>query len=508
MKFVGLAVSSLATVDGSVVKTLWGLMATIQNYQGQLASQVQKFRSLGQKEAGSHRPATDATHPDANEGELRSQAEGLIANEQTLFDAVVADANRTANNASSKLIDLRSDIYQVLADDTLASQVEAELAGERKKLVDATAERIKAEVEWRAFRARNGITDLPNYPESQIFHWSIIFMLILLETVVNAFFYQNANGLIGGFVVAAAVAAVNMGSAVILGNAFRRKNLHQTDQQVIGWSSLVLFVPLAIFCNALFASFRSVYQLIDDPSDPVAVGAGFREAWTEAGRIFILDYQFGDLSSFVLFMLGIILSVFAFWKGYTSDDPYPGYSRRDKALKRAKRDEEKKQELVKQRVKDFLVSHRNRVQGLTTQTGALISSLSGRASALKSAENALPSNVQAVQRDYALVLDAYRQANLAVRGTKPPAYFKEVPDLTAGVTAASAEDANERLIRSLQELEALQAKHRDGLNAKLTALQLQMAEVMTGTYDQFLLGVEEDAKKRVQADIQIMPQAS
>lgn len=482
-------------------------MATIQNYQGQLASQVQRFRTLGQNEAGAHRPATAATHPDANEAELRSQAEGLIANEQTMFDAVVTEAHRTANDASSKLIDLRSDIQQVLADDTLASQVEAELAGERKKLVDATADRIKAEVEWRAFRARNGITDLPNYPESQIFHWSIIFMLILFETVINAFFYQNANGLIGGFVVAAAVAVVNMGSAVILGNAFRRKNLRQTDQQVIGWASLVLFVPLAIFCNALFASFRSVYQLIEDPSDPVAVSAGFREAWAEAGRIFILDYEFGDLSSFVLFGLGILLSVFAFWKGYTSDDPYPGHSRRDKALKRAKRDEEKKQELVKQRVKDFLVNHRNRVQGLSTQTGALISSLSSRASAVKSAESALPSNVQAIQRDYGLVLDAYRQANLAVRGTEPPSYFNDVPDLTAGVTAASAESANEKLAQSLQELEALQAQHRDDLNAKLTALQHQMATVMTGTYDQFLLGVEKDAKERVQADIQIMPQA-
>lgn len=483
-------------------------MTTIQNYQGQLAGLVQQYREHGQAEAASHRPATAATHPDAHETALRSHAEGHIANEQSLFDAVVADAHRAAHDASSKLIELRSDIQQVLADSTMASQVQAELAGERKKLVDATVDRIKAEVEWRSFRVRNGITDLPNYPESQIFHWAIIIALVLGETIVNAVFYQNDNGLIGGFVVAAAVAFINMGSAVLLGNAFRRKNLRQTDQQLVGWFSLVLFIPLAIFCNALFAAFRSVYQLIGDPSDPVAVSQGFREAWAEAGRIFILDYRFGDLSSFILFMVGIFLSLFAFWKGYTSDDPFPGYSRRDRALKKAKREEQEKQELVKQRVRDFLINHRNRVQGFSTQTGAMVSSLSTRSSLVRSAESALPSNVQAIQRDYHLVLDAYRQANLAIRGTAPPAYFNDLPDLTGGVTAAAANGASEQIGATLVELESLQGQHRDALNAKLTSLQEQMAEVLTTTYDAFIAGVEKEAGERVQADIQIMPQAA
>ncbi len=436
---------------------------------------------------------------------LKAEAEGLIANEQALFETIVADGHRAANDADSKLIDLQSDIQQVLADNTMASQVGAALADERKKLVDVTADRIKAEVEWRAFRARNNITDLPDYPESQIWHWSIIFALILGETVINAFFYQNANGLIGGFVVAAAVAAVNMGSAVILGNAFRRKNLSQTDQQSVGWLSLFVFVPLALFCNAVFASFRSVYQLIDDPSDPIALSESFRQAWSEAARIFVVDYSFGDLSSFILFMIGIILSIFAFWKGYTSDDPFPGYSRRDMALKRAKRAEESKQELVKQKVKDFLANHRNRVQGLSTQTGALISSLAHRLGQLNTAVSTLPSNTQAIQRDYALLLDGYRQANLAVRGTDPPAYFTHVPNLISSVTASAADPAQARLKESLGNLERLQAKHRDELNEKLIQLQNQMAQVMTQTYDEFLQGIESDAKERVQADIQVMP---
>lgn len=482
-------------------------MSSIQSYQGQLNGKLHHYRSLGEKEAGSHRPATAATHPDANEIRLKSDAEGLIANEQGLFDDIIAQAKRSSSEAASRLIDLKSDIQQVLADNTLSSQVNAELASERQRLVNVTAERIKAEVEWRAFRARNNITDLPNYPESQIFHWSIVLALILGETVINAFFYQNSNGLIGGFVVAAAVAAVNMGSAVFLGNAFRRKNLAQNDQRVLGWIAVMVFVPLAIFCNALFASFRSVYQLIEDPSDPIALSEGFRVAWAEASRIFILDYEFGDLSSFILFMVGILLSLFAFWKGYASDDPFPGYSRRDKALKSAKREEEKRQDLVKQRVKDFLVNHRSRVQGLSTQTGALISMLSQRLAEVADAESALPSNTQSIQRDYALVLDGYRQANLAVRGTEPPSYFRETPNLLGSVSTRMADEAREKVQGVLTDLEVLQGQHRDALNSKLNELQDQMASVLTATYDEFLRSVESDAKDRVQKDVQVMPQA-
>ena len=83
------------------------------NYDGCLASQVTEFRELGQKEAALHRPATEATHPDSNEVELRSDAEGLVSNEQSLFDKIISDADRSAGEADAKLIELRSDRHAI-----------------------------------------------------------------------------------------------------------------------------------------------------------------------------------------------------------------------------------------------------------------------------------------------------------------------------------------------------------------------------------------------------------
>lgn len=483
-------------------------MSAYNAYAGQLAGRLEEYRDLGRKEATKHRPPTGATHPDTHEVALRSQADGLVSREQAAFDAVVADADRSVLDANSRVVELRSDIAQALADDTILTRVEAELAGDRTALIDATAARIRAEVAWRGFRATNGITDMANYPESKILHWAIIVALSFIETIANAFFYRNDTGLLGGFFVALAVAVVNMGSSAGLGTLFRRKNLSDPAQKYFGWAALVIFIPLTLFCNALFAAFRSAFEATSDAGDGAQLRDAFQTAWAEAAGFFVGDFHFGDLSSFLLFMTGLILSIIAFWKGYTSDDPYPGYSLRDRVLKAAREAETKRQDLVKQKVKDFLVAHRNHVQGLSGATGTMITMLSHRTSALGHAKRALETNAAAVERDYHLVLDAYRQANLAIRGTAPPDYFTEKPDVAGKAGTQAAGPVEQEMQSVLDLLEQLQRQHRDDLNGKLNQLQVQMAEILKTTYDEFLESVDRDAQIAVQRDIQILPAAA
>lgn len=480
-------------------------MSVSNAYAGQLTSRLEEYRDLGRKEATKHRPPTGATHPDTHEVALRSQADGLVSKEQGSFDAAVADSDRSTLDANSKLVELRSDIAQALTDDTVLTRVGAELAGDRTALVDATAARIRAEVAWRGFRATNGITDMANYPESHIWHWAIIIALAFVETLANAFFYKNDSGLLGGFFVALAVAVVNMGTSAGLGTLFRRKNLSEPSQKYFGWACLAIFLPLTLFFNSLFAAFRSAFEAASDPGDAGQLRDAFQTAWAEAGGAFAGRFHFGDLSSFLLFMTGLILSMIAFWKGYTSDDPYPGYSRRDKVLKAARDVETKRQDLIKQKLKDFLVTHRNHVQGLSGQTGTMITMLSHRTSALGHAKRALEANTAAIERDYHLVLDAYRQANLAIRGTPPPTYFTEKPTVVDKTTVHGAGPVEAEMQSVLELLEQLQRQHRDDLNRKLNDLQVQMADILKTTYDEFLSSVERDAQVAVQRDIQVMP---
>src|SRR5690606_12020744 len=203
-------------------------------------------------------------------------------------------------------------------------------------------------------------------------------------------------------------------------------------------------------------------------------------------------YKFADFSSFILFGFGLILSILAFWKGYTSDDPYPGHSGKDKVLKDAQNQEAKLQDATKQRVNNCLVGHRNKVQGLSSQTGAMISMLCSSLTEVEHASRTLHANADAIQRDYHLDLDTYRQANLAIRGTQPPEYFKHSPEIAGVASSTRCEKTVEDIKSSLAALEALQGKHRDALNEKLNLLQEKSSEILTETYKAFLLSVEED----------------
>jgi hypothetical protein len=480
----------------------------ITSYSGSVAKRAAEYRRLGEREAANHRPASGATHPDSNEVSLRSEADSLTADEQRIFGAILAEADKTSLDTESRIIDLKADIQQALGDSTLGPQIDVELSAERGQLIEVTASRIRREVDWRSFRAHNGITASAQYPDSLIFHWAVILSLALAETVANAFFYENANGLIGGFVVAAAVAVVNMGSATALGSLYRRKNLTASDQKYFGWACLVLFIPLTLFCNALFAAFRSSYQTLTDPSDPMQLREGFKEAWAEALRIFVLKFHFLDLSSFLLFMTGIALSLLAFWKGYTSDDPHPGYSKLDKALKAAKAEEAAGQARVKQKIKDFLHGHRAHLQGLAGQTGTLIGMLSNSLSKVELAQRTALANAASIERDYHLVLDGYRQANLAIRGTEPPAYFAEKATTAGAIKTDAAPLLTAQIEELLKALDVLQRQHRDELNDKQNQLQAHMAETLSATFDAYIDKIEASAKEAVERDIQIMPTVS
>lgn len=480
-------------------------LTRISSYSGALSKKAPDYRKLGEREAADHRPPSSSPYPDSHEVTLRSEAEGLTANEQHIFDALVAEADKSVLDVQGRIIELKADIQQALADNTLSSQLDAELASDRGKLVDVTAMRIRREVDWRSFRAQNDISEMAHYPESIIWHWAIVGVFALAEMLINAVFYENANGLAGGFMVAFSVAVVNMGLAAVLGSLFRRKNLSALDQKIGGWLCLVLFVPITLFCNALFAAFRSSYQVLTDPSDPLQLRDGFQQAWAEATNLFLAQFQFQDLSSFLLFMVGLALSFGAFWKGFTSDDPYPGYSKRDRALKAAKVEEQAAQAKVKQKLKNFLHDRRSHIQGLSGQTSSLITMLSNRLSEVERAQRSAFANAAAIQRDYHLVLDGYRQANLAIRGTEPPVYFTEKPSTADALSVEAAGPLANEIKQELANLEILQAKHRDELNDKQIVLQAQMSETLSSAFEAYIRNIEEDAKNAVERDIQVMP---
>lgn len=467
------------------------------SYTSQLANKIETYKRKGASEAQKHRPTTDATHPDSIEVDLRTQAESFVASEQRSFESALSSASTVAHSIRQSLIDAEADVELALSDTSLASSVDAELATDKQKLIKLAEERIDAKVDLNGFRTLNGITEPARYPESIIYHFGLLILALVAETAINAFFYQNEGGLLGGAIVAFGVSFANLGLAALLGYGFRWKNLADVRWRALGWASLVAAILIALYCNALFATFRSEYQNVTDPSDYNEMSAAFRSASDQAFDVFIFQPDFADMMSFILFIIGLLLSAFAFWKGYTVDDPVPGHSRRDKRLKKAIAVEEAKTEEVRLKLRNFLMDRKTKLQSMRDEPTRLVARANTQRANLSEAASTLKSQADSIQRDFELVLDAYRQSNLAVRGIDPPAYFRDVPSVIDHVDTSNTRSIDAELVETVTQLEAHRAATKDDLNDALTELQTNMAQILGEQFDIYIEAVEKAAKQNL-----------
>lgn len=474
-----------------------------KTYAGQLAEKLHEYRVLGQKEAGKHRPSSDSTHLDSHEVALRGEADTWISKEQRQFDEVLVESTKVAAESKQKFSELISTANLLLNDTPIIGQVEADLSSERLSIVQAAERRIRAEVNWREYRAENHITDSASYPESIIWHFAILGVVFIVETAINAFFYENAQGLLGGFIVALGVSAINVFSATILGFWFRFINLKQINNQLKGWSSLIVFLIISVYCNALFSSFRSEYQILADPTDTMQLRKSFALASSEAIKIFYFGLHIQDLMSFILMGVGLLLSILAFYKGYTLDDKYPGHGKKDKLLNEIKQYELLLHEQVRKKIKDFLINKINAVQMIIHAPVNLTSLVTKHISEIERAKGSLINQAKSIKRDFILVMDAYRQANMAVRGTTPPSYFSEKPTPNAQPDTTGADDAHKELIDSLDLLKSFQEEHIPNLNLKLTEMQNESTNILTNVFVNFLKEIEKEAEDEINRTIPI-----
>jgi hypothetical protein len=472
-------------------------MPKYSSYAGELSSKLADYRALGQKEGSKNRPAQNAAGLDQHEGALRSEAESWLTTEQRLFDMQLVESSKGTTEAKQKAIELRMTVDQLVNDDSARSSIDAELAGDRPKLVRAVEQRLRTETAYKYFRAQNDIHDEPFYPESVWWHFGVLAVLGLVETVTNAFFYENSQGLLGGFFVALGIAALNMATAMLLGNMFRFKNLASVDKKVIGWIALAAFVFTTLLFNALFASFRSEYQLVTDPTELKELGAAFQRAWPEAMLIFRADMQFRDLWSFLLFGLGVLLSIAAFWKGYTLDDRYPGHGHVARERKKAEQAEHEIQDVLRQKIKDLLHHRKAAVHAAIHEPGTQMGMLARRIADLTHAKGALESQASSISRDYDLVRDAYRQANASIRAVPAPAYFSDRQGLVTRVDGSSAERVISELAAVQEELKALRDANQGPLNSKLNELQGDASEILKTTFQVFVADARKEAEDNI-----------
>lgn len=473
-------------------------------YSGQLLEKQDYYAKKGIEQGAKSLPAASSQSLDSHETQLLADAQRLAANEGSDYEKKFAAKLKTLAEINDAVSQTSVNCDTLLDDRPLSETVSHAQEQQRAVLVKLRENQLQREAELKAYRSLNAITEKAVYPESPWLPYLVLVPIVLLETVGNAFFYANEQGLLGGAFVAFVVSVVNLAIAFGLGAAFRYKNLASGAHKAAGWGAILLAIALAVYFNAIFSAYRSEYQLLTDQTSLGESADAFKRAMGAAGYVFFGRLPASDLMSFVMFFVGLVLSVIAFRKGYGCDDRYPGHGWRDRLYTEATKKYETELEIVRLKV---LGEVQRRVTDLAGAKNQLMQT-KARLEQIKNASMVDVSTLQAslnqLQRDFALVLDTYRQKNVSVRPIQPPDYFAETPDIVSRYEPDDS-DLLRRLEEAVQEAENNKQKYLTRLNETLRDLENQGRDLQGAGFNQFLDDLTAQAQKNIESRNLTMP---
>jgi hypothetical protein len=250
-----------------------------------------------------------------------------------------------------------------------------------------------------------------------IYTWSTIGISAIVESVGNTAFLSENNpyGIIGGFFIAAVIAAVNIGVSATIGRKVWPYLFHRDRwRNLLAWAGCTFWVLETVTWNLLAAHFRDASALGLDKPEVQAITL----LWNAPLRL-------ASMYSYGLLLLGFVFSLVAATAGFKMDDPYPGYGpiyrrHEDRCDEYAAEVEQALDEL-----KDIRDTHIGSLQSVRDELRMQFA----QRGQIVEARNALASRFSAHQ-DYLenfanSLLDHYRAANRKARASPAPARVRK-----------------------------------------------------------------------------------
>ena len=170
----------------------------------------------------------------------------------------------------------------------------------------------KRREDLRKFRQDNRLHREPNYPdvEWQIFSWGVVAVLFLGESIANSVFLAKGNelGVVGAYGVAFGISLANLLPPFFAFGPLSRNTSHvKSWRRLLAWILSLLYIVYAFTLNLGVAHYREVSgRLIGDAGVEVV------------RRMTQNPLGLQDAESWLLFVLGLIFSLIAFFDGSTS----------------------------------------------------------------------------------------------------------------------------------------------------------------------------------------------
>jgi hypothetical protein len=394
-------------------------------------------------DAGLHdNPKTVSTSLDATESEICAHFIGLARQRRERCELNLArlQLDRKATAAKIDVEQTRDSFARLLT--AIEPSLEKLKSEHSAVLYQAKENEARALKHLRWFQQKHGLHHrAAAYPESQFYHFAIVAALALVEWISLATFYAEGSdfGLLGGVLIAMTLSVVNISLAVLSGSLLRYVNHHSSRRKVLALTGVAFLYTCFILVTLAAAHYRvatnDIAQLqssVSAQSAPNRLASGVptdldqwraaRLAWQRFARN---PVGFEDVFSWILIVLAAIFGVFASYKGYRVDDPYPGYGELDRELKRRRAMyEAAKAEYC--RVVDQVFERTLQEQAhLLSEVKSNIEYYQQLISRSHDERRTFAHDVAEIQDACNIVLKRYRQTNLRVRVSPAPTYFND-----------------------------------------------------------------------------------
>ncbi len=259
-----------------------------------------------------------------------SETENLIVHEAEEYLKTVDDlANKEFTDIRRKAAPLSlTEIEDDFSDLKMAAKKEygRQILQVRPELVNLRAEERRELRNLKLFKEQNSLRRLAKYPESRIFHLAIILVCLAGEAGANTYFFAAGTdlGYLGGFLSALVVSIANLLFSFTTG-AIALRYMHHVIRlkAVIGGFFLALWMGTMGVFHLLVAHYRDL--LLSDPNHAML------GAWDSLRAA---PFGLESMESYIVMIIGLVISVIFLLDGYSFDDAYPGYGKADREYKK------------------------------------------------------------------------------------------------------------------------------------------------------------------------------
>jgi hypothetical protein len=336
---------------------------------------------------------------------LRRKALGQYEMESRAYAARVAEAGSARERVEMMVGEARNAIRnRTLDEENRLENARTRVGGLERKL--------------RAFQERHRLDGPPRDPQNGVFVLGLVLIVGLVEVLLNGYFFAEANalGYVGGIAIAAVIAVVNVSFNYALGGQVRYLNRRNLLWKLWGLICLLAFLAFAAALNLAVAHFRDALESLIWETALIAA----------VDRLVAGPVDLRSFASWLVVGFGALVSLVAFWKGFTRLDPMPGYNAIHDAWEDAIDDYAEAYGDAQDALEDAFATARDKLeeeaQTRRMELRAAIDAVNASGTLARSLDGFLETCDEAANR----LIRLYRDANLRVRKDEGPRYFNDV----------------------------------------------------------------------------------